>query len=266
VLLSQQEALLQHSEDAQQVQLPLLVLLGQAAAHGHDLSRADLGGLVGRAKRGWEALRPAVQQRAALAMCQLGAYPAAQAAAPTGLLHQLRQLESSDDVAAAQAAKEIALAVEAASGCGLGQQLAEALLQQGVLERVQALLQRDATQHGALVVSIVRLVCEHLRGAVTACSSTARGSASLLLTEVVLTHAHSRNPAPLPPPCPAAGALSCSPLMAAAVRQDPSLPCQLLDYVARCGPFNSAGDPVQQGNRLVVFVAPSQERTARDAR
>jgi hypothetical protein len=162
VLLSQQEALLRHS-DPQQVQLPLLVLLGQAAAHGHDLSRADLGGLVGGAKHDWEALRPALQQRAALAVCQLGAYPAAQAAAPTGLLHQLRQLESSDDVAAAQAAKEIAVAVEAASGCGLGQQLAEALLQQGVLERVQALLQRDATQHGALVVSVVRIVCEHLR-------------------------------------------------------------------------------------------------------
>jgi hypothetical protein len=96
---------------------------------------------------------------------------------------------------------------------------------------------------------------------VTACSGTARGGASLLPTEAVLTHAHSRNPAPLPPPCPAAGALSCSPLMAAAVRQDPSLPCQLLDYVIYCGPFNSAG--VQDsGNRLVIFVAPFEEHTA----
>jgi hypothetical protein len=159
-LLSQQPALMQHGDP--QVQLPLLLLLGQAAAHGHDLSGADLGGLVGRAMQGWEALQPAVQQRVALAVCQLAAYPAAQAAATARAIPSALELLGGAGSAAqaSLAAQALAQAIEASSRSAQGPEpLVGQLLQQGLLERVQQLLPR-ARQHAPLTLAVVRLICE----------------------------------------------------------------------------------------------------------
>jgi hypothetical protein len=152
---------------------PLVLLLGQAAAHGHgqdlDLLLADdpleLQQLAEALQGHACALGPALTERLALAVFQLaGRHSAALAAAADVLLPGLLLgLRGGDSEASARAARRLAGALEAVGSSADGTDvLAGLMLEQGLLRVVQDdVLQRAATD-APLLLATIRLMCESL--------------------------------------------------------------------------------------------------------